>query len=166
MKCYNDTKTSSNSEKRRFMTEQQKLFDMLRAGVTPFACVKESENVLANAGFEALNYEKLWNLEKGGKYMVNHHGTTLFAFTVGNEYKPNGMIRMAAAHTDYPCLRIKPSADFVTNGYAQINLEVYGGPILNTWFDRPLSVAGRLALRRLDSQQLLRISILFSVRIS
>ena len=129
------------------MTEQQKLFDMLRAGVTPFACVKESENVLANAGFEALNYENVWKLEKGGKYMVNHHGTTLFAFTVGNEYKPNGMIRMAAAHTDYPCLRIKPNADFVTNGYAQINVEVYGGPILNTWFDRPLSVAGRVALR-------------------
>lgn len=129
------------------MTEQQKLFELLDAGVTPFMCVEECEKRLANAGFEILNYGNVWNLSKGGKYVVNHHGTTLFAFTIGKEFKSNDMIRMAAAHTDYPCLRIKPNADFVTNGYAQINVEVYGGPILNTWFDRPLSVAGRVALR-------------------
>lgn len=129
------------------MTEQQKLFDMLRAGVTPFMCVEECERRLAEAGFEKINYEEAWTLAPGGKYMVNHHGTTLFAFTIGKAYKCTDMIRMAAAHTDYPCLRIKPNADFVTNGYAQINLEVYGGPILNTWFDRPLGVAGRVALR-------------------
>ena len=129
------------------MTEQQKLFDMLRAGVTPFMCVEESEKRLAEAGFEKINYEDEWNLAPSGKYMINHHGTTLFAFTVGKKFKATDMIRMAAAHTDYPCFRIKPNADFVTNGYAQINLEVYGGPILNTWFDRPLGVAGRVALR-------------------
>lgn len=129
------------------MTEQQKLFDMLRAGVTPFMCVEECERRLAEAGFEKINYEEAWKLAPGGKYMVNHHGTTLFAFTIGKAYMCTDMIRMAAAHTDYPCLRIKPNADFVTNGYAQINLEVYGGPILNTWFDRPLGVAGRVALR-------------------
>lgn len=78
---------------------------------------------------------------------MNHHGTTLFAFTVGKEYKTTDMIRVAAAHTDYPCLRIKPNPDFQTNGYAQINVEVYGGAILNTWFDRPLGVAGRVVLR-------------------
>lgn len=129
------------------MTEQQKLFDMLREGVTPFMCVEESEKRLAEAGFEKINYKEAWHLVPGGKYMMNHHGTTIFAFTVGKEFKSTDMIRMAAAHTDYPCFRIKPNADFVTNGYAQINLEVYGGPILNTWFDRPLGVAGRVALR-------------------
>ena len=50
-------------------------------------------------------------------------------------------IRIAAAHTDFPCLRIKPSCDIQTNGYAQVNVEVYGGAILNTWLDRPLGVA-------------------------
>lgn len=129
------------------MTEQQKLFDMLRAGVTPFMCVEECERRLAEVGFEKIDYENSWTLFPGGKYMVNHHGTTLFAFTIGKEFQCTDMIRMAAAHTDYPCLRIKPNPDFVTNGYAQINLEVYGGPILNTWFDRPLGVAGRVALR-------------------
>ena len=129
------------------MNEQQKLFDMLRAGVTPFMCVKECERRLSEGGFESLDYEAAWELQPGGKYMFNHHGTTLFAFSVGEKYKSTDMLRMAAAHTDYPCLRIKPNADFQTNGYAQINVEVYGGAILNTWLDRPLGVAGRVALR-------------------
>ena len=129
------------------MCEQKNLFEMLRAGVTPFMCVEECMRRLSEQGFENLDYEAAWNLVPGGKYMVNHHGTTLFAFTVGKEWKAGDMLRMAAAHTDYPCLRIKPNADFVTNGYAQVNVEVYGGPILNTWLDRPLGVAGRVALR-------------------
>ena len=129
------------------MSEQKKLFKLLQAGVTPFMCVEECIKRLSDEGFEVLDYEAAWNLVPGGKYMVNHHGTTLFAFTVGKEWKAMDMLRMAAAHTDYPCLRIKPNADFVTNGYAQVNVEVYGGPILNTWLDRPLGVAGRVALR-------------------
>lgn len=129
------------------MCEQQNLFEMLRTGVTPFMCVEECIRRLSEQGFENLDYEAAWKLVPGGKYMVNHHGTTLFAFTVGKEWKAGDMLRMAAAHTDYPCLRIKPNADFVTNGYAQVNVEVYGGPILNTWLDRPLGVAGRVALR-------------------
>ena len=129
------------------MSEQQKLFDLLRKGVTPFACVAECKSRLEEAGFEAINYGEVWKLVPGGKYVMEHNGTALLAFTVGADYKYTDMIRMAAAHTDYPCLRIKPNPDFATNGYAQINLEVYGGPILNTWFDRPLGVAGRVALR-------------------
>ena len=58
---------------------------------------------------------------------------------------------MAAAHTDFPCLRIKPSADVTACGYAQVNVEVYGGAILNTWLDRPLGIAGRVAVRTQDA---------------
>lgn len=120
---------------------------MLRAGVTPFACVQECERRLSEHGFETIDYEAAWNLVPGGKYMVNHHGSTLFAFTVGKEWKATDMLRLAAAHTDHPCFRMKPNADFQTNGYAQINVEGYGGAILSTWLDRPLGVAGRVALR-------------------
>ena len=129
------------------MTEQQKLFEMLHVGVTPFMCVEECERRLHEDDFITLRYEDIWELTRGGKYLVNHHGTTLFAFTIGEEFQAGDMVRMAAAHTDYPCLRIKPNPDFITNGYAQINVEVYGGPILSTWFDRPLGIAGRVALR-------------------
>ena len=65
------------------MTEQQKLFEMLRAGVTPFMCVEESKRRLVEAGFEEIHYADAWTLVPGGKYVINHHGTALFAFTVG-----------------------------------------------------------------------------------
>jgi aspartyl aminopeptidase len=126
------------------------LFELLQEGVSPFYCVKAAQERLQKAGFEALDYGCEWNLKKGGKYMMQHHGTTLFAFTVGSNFTEDGMLRMAAAHTDYPCLRIKPNADFQTESYAQINVEVYGGPILNTWLDRPLGVAGRVVVRSED----------------
>lgn len=129
------------------MSEHKKLFELLQVGVTPVLCVEECNKRLSEQGFETLDYEAAWNLVPGGKYIVNHHETTLFAFTVGKEWKPMDMLRMAVAHTDNPCLRIKPNADFVTNGYAQVNVETYGSPILNTWLDRPLGVAGRVALR-------------------
>lgn len=132
------------------MSEQQKLFEMLRAGVSPFLCVEECERRLSENGFENLSYEEAWSLTPGRKYMVNHHGSTLFAFSVGEDWKASDMLRIGAAHTDYPCLRIKPNPDFQTNGYAQINVEVYGVPILSTWLDRPLGVAGRVALRSDD----------------
>lgn len=127
--------------------EQELLIDLLKKAVSPFACVDASKERLLENDFTELSYSDKWNLSKGGKYVINHHGTTLFAFTVGEEYKAEDMVRIAAAHTDYPCLRIKPNADFSTEGYAQVNVEVYGGPILNTWFDRPLGVAGRVALK-------------------
>lgn len=127
--------------------EQKILFDLLKKAVSPYACVAASMERLKEAGFEKINYSDKWNLENGGKYMVNHHDTTLFAFTIGNNYAKEDMLRIAAAHTDYPCMRIKPNADFKTEAYAQVNVEVYGGPILNTWFDRPLGVAGRIAVK-------------------
>lgn len=129
---------------------EQFLIDQLKYGVSPFHSVAAAEHTLTEAGFLPLSYDKPWNLEKGKKYVMNHHGTALFAFTVGEDFSPGGMLRMAAAHTDYPYLRIKPNADFLTEGYAQVNVEVYGGPVLNTWFDRPLGVAGRVVLRSGD----------------
>lgn len=132
------------------MKEQQALFELLKDGITPFHTVESCEKRLKGAGFTALSYDSKWDLEKGGKYYVNHHGTSLFAFTLpAEERKENKapFLRLAAAHTDYPCLRIKPSADMSNHSYAQVNVEVYGGPILNTWLDRPLGIAGRVAVR-------------------
>ena len=135
------------------MNEQTVLFDLLKEGVSPTHVVKSCEKRLKDAGFEKIAYEKEWNLKAGGRYYVDHHDTTLFAFTIPEdemkkEEKP--AVRIAAAHTDFPCLRIKPSCDVVTNRYAQVNIEVYGGAILNTWLDRPLGVAGRVAVRGND----------------
>lgn len=137
---------------------QEILLQTLKTGVSPFETVKAGVERLTEAGFEPLNYAKPWKLVPGNRYVVEHHGTTLFAFTIGQKVadaikEQDGvnaasiMLRMAAAHTDYPCLRVKPNADFRNEGYAQVNVEVYGGPILNTWFDRPLGLAGRVMVR-------------------
>ena len=130
--------------------EQKLLFELLRDAVSPFECVEISKTRLQKAGFEKIEYDAKWKLKSGGKYVVVHHDTTMFAFTVGRDYQAEDMVRIAAAHTDYPCLRLKPNADFMTNQYAQVNVEVYGGAILNTWFDRPLGVAGRVAVKSAD----------------
>ena len=130
--------------------KQEKLFDLLKAAVSPCECVKAAKQELLENGFEEIDYTGKWQLVRGGRYVLNHHDTTMFAFTVGSGYNKKDMVRIAAAHTDYPYLRIKPNPDFMTNSYAQVNVEVYGGPILNTWFDRPLGVAGRVAVRSED----------------
>ena len=131
------------------MNEQTVLFDLLKEGVSPTHVVKSCEKRLKDAGFEKIAYEKEWNLKAGGRYYVDHHDTTLFAFTIPEdemkkEEKP--AVRIAAAHTDFPCLRIKPNPEMEMSGYQQLNVEVYGGAILNTWLDRPLGIAGKVAL--------------------
>ena len=133
------------------MTERELLFDLLEKGVSPAHAVAVCESRLAAAGFEKLDYGKGWSLQLGNKYYVNHYDTTLFAFTLPENWgDTEPAVRIAAAHTDFPCLRIKPACDMKNNGYAQINIEVYGGAILNTWLDRPLGVAGRVAVRSKD----------------
>ena len=133
------------------MTETEQLLELLEKGVSPAHTVSACTERLKNAGFEEIDYGTEWRLEAGKKYIIRHHATTLFAFTLPQEgcaisaEKP--MIRIAAAHTDFPCFRIKPSCDIKSDSYVQVNTEVYGGPILNTWLDRPLGAAGRVAVR-------------------
>lgn len=133
------------------MTIEDKLCNLLEKGVSPFHVVEASEQELKEAGFQSLSMNSKWEIKAGNKYYVNHHGTTLIAFTIGEEYKKGDSIRIAAAHTDFPCLRIKPNPQVNAGGYGQLNVEVYGGAILNTWLDRPLSVAGQVAVRGKDA---------------
>lgn len=128
----------------------EKLFDLLEAGVTPYHVVAHAEEQLKEAGFTGLCMKKTWNLENGKSYYINHNDSALFAFHVGKNVNAESMIRMAAAHTDHPCLHIKPAPEVDGSGYAQVNVEVYGGAILNTWLDRPLSIAGRIAVKSED----------------
>ena len=130
------------------MTE--KLLQLLKAGTSAIMVVKEAEQQLKEAGFEELRFSNTWGLTEGGKYYMKHHDTTLLAFTVGQQVESQEGFKIAAAHTDFPCLRIKPNPDVATSGYAQVNVEVYGGAILNTWLDRPLSISGRIAVKSND----------------
>ena len=98
------------------MTETEILFDLLEKGISPAHAVSACEKRLTDAGFEVVDYGMAWNLKAGGKYVINHHETTLFAFTLPQNWSDREpAIRIAAAHTDFPCLRIKPSCDIQTN---------------------------------------------------
>ncbi len=129
------------------MKETEQLFKILTGGVSSCHVVKESEDFLKEQGFTSLSMKEAFKIVPGGKYYVNHHGTTLAAFTVGSEYDKGDDIRLSAAHTDFPCLKIKPNPQIAVSGYGEVNVECYGGGIWNTWLDRPLSVAGRVALK-------------------
>lgn len=124
-----------------------KLFDLLGKSVTPFHTVSAAQEQLEEAGFQELQMKNSWVMEPKGKYFMKHHDSTLLAFTVGEKAGYGGSFRIAAAHTDFPCLHLKPNPEVVCESYAQVNVEVYGGAILNTWLDRPLSLAGKVALR-------------------
>jgi aspartyl aminopeptidase len=100
---------------------------------------------LEAAGFGRLVEEEPWQLRAGGRYFVVRGGSSLVAFTVGGASPPVAGVRMVGAHTDSPCLMVKPAPEKVRHGYLQLGVEVYGGVLLNPWFDRDLSLAGRVS---------------------
>ena len=132
------------------MNRIEKLFELLEKATSQFHTVSVAKEELLANGFEELHLKENWNLEKGGKYVLEHHGSTLFAFTVGEEFNGEDGFRIAASHGDFPGFRLKPNAEMEMGGYRQLNTETYGGAILSSWMDRPLSVAGRVAIKSKD----------------
>ena len=118
----------------------------LERGVSPYHTVAAAEEFLREQGFSALRPDEKFELERGGKYYVPH-GTALIAFTVGQQAD---YFRIAAAHTDWPCMRVKPAPEQVAGGCCRLSVEPYGGAILTSWLDRPLSLAGVAAVRTDD----------------
>lgn len=129
-----------------FKKDSLELMKFIETATSPFHVVEKSATHLQEHGFVELDMKQPWTLEKGANYYTIPYPSTLFAFSVGENTKDSSNFRIVATHTDHPCLMIKPLADMTSNGYRKINTEIYGGPILNTWLDRPLSIAGRVAI--------------------
>ena len=124
------------------------LTDFLDKSVCNFCAVETIKNVLDESGYQELDMRDKWNLQKGAKYYTIKNNSAIFAFNVGDESPAETGFKIIAAHSDSPCFRIKPNAEIkCEKGLIKLNTEVYGGPILYTWFDRPLSVAGRVILK-------------------
>lgn len=123
-----------------------KLFTFIDESPTCFHAVANLEKLLDKQGFVGLSEKERWKIETGGKYYVNRNGSSLIAFTIPHK-KPSGF-HMAAAHSDSPCFKIKESPEITVNdSYIKLNVEKYGGMILSTWLDRPLSIAGRIVVK-------------------
>lgn len=127
--------------------EIEALLSFIQQSPSPAHTVAAAAARLCGAGFAELSLAEDWQLAAGGRYFVSVYGTTLLAFTVGDA----GPLRMAAAHTDFPCFRLKPAAGLTRAGYGVLNVEPYGGLILRSWLDRPLGLAGRVVLRGADA---------------
>lgn len=126
------------------------LMRFLDAGVCNFLVVDTVAKLLKNNGFEQLEPSQTWNLKADGRYFVVKNGSAIFAFVVGTGEIADGF-KIISSHSDSPGFRIKPNPEMVSDGgVIKLNTEVYGGPILYTWFDRPLSFAGRVMLRGKD----------------
>ena len=124
------------------------LAEFISASPCNFFAVQSQVRKLEEAGYQPLLESAPWKLERGGKYYVTRNGSALIAFRVPSE-QPTGFM-MVASHSDSPTLRVKPQPDVKSADCATLNVEMYGSALLHTWFDKPLSVAGRLVLRDAD----------------
>ena len=119
----------------------EELLTFIGRSPTAFHAVGNIVAMLSERGFRALNECEDWALEPGGRYYVTRNQSSVIAFRV-----PEGEadhFQIVASHSDSPCFKLKPASARTINGYATLNVEKYGGMIMSTWFDRPLSVAGR-----------------------
>ncbi|MCR4943942.1 MAG: M18 family aminopeptidase [Clostridium sp.] len=124
------------------------LLDFINESPTAYHAAETVKKYLNKEGFKELKENEKWNLNKGEKYYVAKNHSAVMAFEIGEGDITKDGFRIIGAHTDAPGFKIKPSAEMkAENKYVKLNTEVYGGPILSTWFDRPLSLAGRVALK-------------------
>ncbi|AZV58908.1 M18 family aminopeptidase [Clostridium sp. AWRP] len=132
--------------------QAKELINYIYESPTSFHAVKNAVSELKKFGFVEIEEGDALKIKKGGKYFVTKNQSALIAFTVGKGELENEGFRIIGAHTDSPSFRVKPNSDIEVEGaYVKLNTEVYGGPILNTWMDRPLSLAGRIVLKGKDS---------------
>jgi aspartyl aminopeptidase len=122
------------------------LIRFIDASPTPYHAVAEVSRRLRERGFSELDERSEWNLSPGDRVYVVRGGGSIIAILVGGAPPSRAGFRLVGAHTDSPNLRVKPRNDLRAHGHRQIGVEVYGSPLLHTWLDRDLSLAGRVSL--------------------
>lgn len=132
-----------------------RLLSFLDASPVNFLAVKNIADMLEAGGFRRLDPSMpLGNVQAGDRFYVTKNHSAIFAFRIGAKTLADAGFRMICAHSDSPTFRIKPNAEMLTEGgIVKLNTEVYGGPIMSTWFDRPLTLAGRVIVRGADVMQ-------------
>ena len=133
------------------------LLKFIQASPTPFHAVATMKEMLEVEGFQQLKESDAWQTSTPGRYFVSRNDSSIIAFSLASDLVENG-VHMVGAHTDSPCLRVKPNPEMVKNCYFQLGVEVYGGALLNPWFDRDLSLAGRVSY--VDTAQQVRSALI------
>ena len=131
----------------------KRLLDFLNASPVNFLAAKNIANELEQAGYRRLDPQMpIGEVKAGDKLYVTKNDSSVYAFHIGRKLLADAGFRMICAHCDSPTFRIKPNAEMTCEGgIVKLNTEVYGGPIMSTWFDRPLTIAGRVIVRGEDA---------------
>jgi aspartyl aminopeptidase len=137
----------------QYRAHAQQLLDFIDASPSPWHAVETLAGHLEAAGYTRLNEAERWSAAPGGRHYVVRGGASLIAFILGQDDLSESGLRLVGAHTDSPGLRLKPHAPHNAEGYTRLGVEVYGGPILATFSDRDLSLAGRVGVRQGDAHQ-------------
>lgn len=132
-----------------------RLLSFLDASPVNFLAVKNIADMLEAGGFRRLNPAlPIGTVNAGDRFFVTKNDSSIFAFRIGAKTLADAGFHMICAHADSPTFRIKPHAEMLCEGgLVKLNTEVYGGPIMSTWFDRPLTLAGRVIVRSQDVMQ-------------
>lgn len=132
-----------------YMETTKELINFIEKSPTAFHAVEEMSKRLLDNGFEALSEKEYWKLVPGGKYLVTRNHSALIAFCIPKE--DIRAFHIMASHSDSPSFKIKENPEIkVNNSYVKLNVEKYGGMLMAPWFDRPLSVAGRVIVKGKD----------------
>ncbi|MEQ1637782.1 MAG: M18 family aminopeptidase [Methylococcales bacterium] len=128
----------------------ENLLDFIDASPSPWHAVESIRQWLLRFQFQALSETDKWSLKAGGRYFVIRDDSSIIAFVAGKKSVAEGAYKIVGAHSDSPGLRIKPNAAHAMEGWLRLGVEVYGGPILATFSDRDLSLAGRIGYKQND----------------
>ncbi len=135
---------------KKYKKFNQGMFDYIDNSPTAFQATAEAVKILEKNGFKELLESDSWNLEVAGKYYVTRNASSLIAFTLGENFQTAGF-NILGAHTDSPALKVKPNSISTSENYAKVEVEPYGGGLWYTWFDRQLSLAGRVGYLDADN---------------
>ncbi|MCR1887266.1 MAG: M18 family aminopeptidase [Longibaculum muris] len=129
----------------------KELVSFIQKSPTAFHAVEQMRSLLKDNGYEELLEGKKWHIEPGHRYFVTRNNSSIIALNLGTQLD-NYSFNVAASHSDSPTFKLKENAELEVRGkYTQLNTEGYGGMLCATWFDRPLSIAGRVLVKEGDS---------------
>ncbi len=141
------TNKKDNSENKEYAEISRRMMDFIGDSPTAFHVVANFSSMLDKAGFTHLDEKNIWEIKAGGQYYVTRNTSSIIAFCMPEKMDFSGY-RIAAAHSDSPAFKIKTNPEITTdNNYVSLNVEKYGGMLMAPWFDRPLSIAGRLIVK-------------------